>query len=551
MAKKKWQAPVKKNQILDVTITDLTYEGMGVAKIDRYPLFIQNALVGEDCQVKVVKVLKKFAFAIVLERYNDADSRVPLRDENGLRTGTMPLQHMAYPAQLAFKRQQVVNSLQKQGLLEQTEVLETIGMEEPWHYRNKAQIPIGQADGQLYTGFYRKGSHKLVPMTDYQIQLPGIDQTLQKVLAILNQYPISAYDEDAHQGLLRHLIVRQGYYTGQIMLVIVINGQNLPEEDEIVDTLKAQIPDLVSIVFNINQKNTNVILGQDQRVVYGEDAYEDRMFDLRFKISSKSFFQVNTSQAEKLYHQALTAADLKGDEVVVDAYCGIGTISLCLAQSAKEVYGVEVVSDAIDQARENAQINGLDNVTFKAGKAEEVIQDWVQAGLKPDVVVVDPPRKGLAEDFIQSVLEVQPEKIVYVSCNPATLARDLVKFVDQGYQLGKVQPVDMFPQTHHVETVALLSKLNTEHHLDIEIGEDELSEIDFSKDATYGEIKKYVLDKYGLKVSSLYIAQIKRKHGLIERENYNFSKKENQRVPNCPEEKEKAIEDALEHFGMI
>ncbi|WP_198439481.1 23S rRNA (uracil(1939)-C(5))-methyltransferase RlmD [Aerococcus urinae] len=551
MAKKKWQAPVKKNQILDVTITDLTYEGMGVAKIDRYPLFIQNALVGEDCQVKVVKVLKKFAFAIVLERYNDADSRVPLRDENGLRTGTMPLQHMAYPAQLAFKRQQVVNSLQKQGLLEQTEVLETIGMEEPWHYRNKAQIPIGQADGQLYTGFYRKGSHKLVPMTDYQIQLPGIDQTLQKVLAILNQYPISAYDEDAHQGLLRHLIVRQGYYTGQIMLVIVINGQNLPEEDEIVDTLKAQIPDLVSIVFNINQKNTNVILGQDQRVVYGEDAYEDRMFDLRFKISSKSFFQVNTSQAEKLYHQALTAADLKGDEVVVDAYCGIGTISLCLAQSAKEVYGVEVVSDAIDQARENAQINGLDNVTFKAGKAEEVIQDWVQAGLKPDVVVVDPPRKGLAEDFIQSVLEVQPEKIVYVSCNPATLARDLVKFVDQGYQLGKVQPVDMFPQTHHVESVALLSKLNTEHHLDIEIGEDELSEIDFSKDATYGEIKKFVLDKYGLKVSSLYIAQIKRKHGLIERENYNFSKKENQRVPNCPEEKEKAIEDALEHFGMI
>lgn len=458
MAKKKWQAPVKKNQILDVTITDLTYEGMGVAKIDRYPLFIQNALVGEDCQVKVVKVLKKFAFAIVLERYNDADSRVPLRDENGLRTGTMPLQHMAYPAQLAFKRQQVVNSLQKQGLLEQTEVLETIGMEEPWHYRNKAQILIGQADGQLYTGFYRKGSHKLVPMTDYQIQLPGIDQTLQKVLAILNQYPISAYDEDAHQGLLRHLIVRQGYYTGQIMLVIVINGQNLPEEDEIVDTLKAQIPDLVSIVFNINQKNTNVILGQDQRVVYGEDAYEDRMFDLRFKISSKSFFQVNTSQAEKLYHQALTAADLKGDEVVVDAYCGIGTISLCLAQSAKEVYGVEVVSDAIDQARENAQINGLDNVTFKAGKAEEVIQDWVQAGLKPDVVVVDPPRKGLAEDFIQSVLEVQPEKIVYVSCNPATLARDLVKFVDQGYQLGKVQPVDMFPQTHHVEAVVGLTR---------------------------------------------------------------------------------------------
>ncbi|MDK6689308.1 MULTISPECIES: 23S rRNA (uracil(1939)-C(5))-methyltransferase RlmD [Aerococcus] len=458
MAKKKWQAPVKKNQILDVTITDLTYEGMGVAKIDRYPLFIQNALVGEDCQVKVVKVLKKFAFAIVLERYNDADSRVPLRDENGLRTGTMPLQHMAYPAQLAFKRQQVINSLQKQGLLEQTEVLDTIGMEDPWHYRNKAQIPIGQADGQLFTGFYRKGSHKLVPMTDYQIQLPGIDETLQKVLAILNQYPISAYDEETHKGLLRHLIVRQGYYTGQVMLVIVINGKKLPEEEKIVATLKDELPDLVSIVINSNQKNTNVIMGQDQRVVYGEDLYEDRMFDLTFRISSKSFFQVNTSQAEKLYHQALEAADLKGDEVVVDAYCGIGTISLCLAQAAKEVYGVEIVPDAIDQARENAQINGLNNVTFKAGKAEEVIQNWVQAGLKPDVVVVDPPRKGLAEDFIQSVLEVQPEKIVYVSCNPATLARDLAKFVDQGYQLGKVQPVDMFPQTHHVECVVLIEK---------------------------------------------------------------------------------------------
>ncbi|MCY3035619.1 MULTISPECIES: 23S rRNA (uracil(1939)-C(5))-methyltransferase RlmD [Aerococcus] len=458
MAKKKWQAPVKKNQILDVTITDLTYEGMGVAKVDRYPLFIQNALVGEDCQVKVVKVLKKFAFAIVLERYNDADSRVPLRDENGLRTGTMPLQHMAYPAQLVFKRQQVVNSLQKQGLLDQTEVLETLGMEDPWHYRNKAQIPIGEADGQLYTGFYRKGSHKLVPMTDYQIQLPGIDQTLQKVVTIFNQYPISAYDEDSHQGLLRHLIVRQGYYTGQVMLVIVINGEKLPDEEKIVAELKAQIPALVSIVININQKNTNVIMGQDQRVVYGEDLYEDRMFDLTFRISSKSFFQVNTSQAEKLYQQALKAADLKGDEVVVDAYCGIGTISLCLAQAAKEVYGVEIVPDAIDQARENAQLNGLDNVTFQAGKAEEVIQDWVQAGLKPDVVVVDPPRKGLAEDFIQSVLEVQPKKIVYVSCNPATLARDLAKFVDQGYQLGKVQPVDMFPQTHHVESVVLMTR---------------------------------------------------------------------------------------------
>lgn len=457
MAKR--QLPVHKNEQRDITITDLTYEGMGVAKVDGYPLFIANALPGETARIHVMKVGKKFGFAKVIERYQDSEDRVPLRDEDGLRTGTMALQHMTYDAQLSFKQKTVQDSLEKFVSLQDVDVKPTLGMSDPWAYRNKAQVPIGQDDqGRLFTGFFRKNSHSLVPITNYQIQLPKIDEMLQTVIQILNEYNLTAYDEQTHQGLIRHLVIRQGYHTDDIMIILVINGDELPHQAAITEAIVAQIPNLASLIVNHNTRRTNVILGQEETLLYGEPYYRDQMLGLDFMISAKSFFQVNTPQAEVLYQQALEVGDIQADDVVIDAYCGIGSISLCLAQRAKHVYGVEVVSDAIEMAQANAKMNNLGNVTFVAGKAEDVIQEWQAAGIETNVVVVDPPRKGLASTFTDTVIELAPEKIVYVSCNPATLARDMNRLVAAGYHAETVQPVDLFPQTPHVECVTLLMK---------------------------------------------------------------------------------------------
>lgn len=457
MAKR--ELPVQKNQQIEVTIIDLTYEGMGVAKVDGYPLFIANALVGENCLVHVLRTGKKFGFAKVITRHTDSPDRVALRDEDGLRIGTMPLQHMHYDAQLAFKQKVVADSLNKFPALRQITVKSVIGMTDPWAYRNKAQVPVAGEPGHLYTGFYRKNTHQILSISDYHIQLLTIDETLQKVITILNQFEITAYNEESGKGLLRHLVVRKGYYTMDLMVILVINGKKLPHQKEIVDQLITALPQITSLVLNRNEQKTNVILGKEEDTLYGEPYYNDRMLGLDFKISPKSFFQVNTPQAEVLYNQAIEVGDIKTDEIVIDAYCGIGSISLCLAQRAKQVYGVEVVSDAITMAKANAEQNGIENVTFVAGKAEKVIQDWQKAGIKPDTVVVDPPRKGLAPDFVETVIALKPKKIVYVSCNPATLARDMALFVEAGYQSDAVQPVDLFPQTAHVECIVLIEKV--------------------------------------------------------------------------------------------
>ncbi|MCZ0717460.1 23S rRNA (uracil(1939)-C(5))-methyltransferase RlmD [Aerococcus kribbianus] len=450
--------PVAKNQKIDVEISDLTYQGMGVAKINGYPLFIANSLIGEKCQVHVLKVGKKFGFAKVIERYNDSPDRVALRDEDGLRTGTMSLQHMAYPAQLKLKQKTVKDSLKKFTSLSGVEVKPCLGMTDPWAYRNKAQVPVAGQPGQLYTGFYRQNSHEILPIKNYQIQLPGIDEALQTVISILNHYHVSSYDEKTGKGLIRHLVVRKGYYTNELMLVIVINGHELPQATAIKEELLQALPNLVSVVINHNLKKTNVIMGAKQTVLYGQDVYHDQMLGLDFAISAKSFFQVNTPQAERLYQEAVRVGEISSEETVIDAYCGIGSISLCLAQSAHKVYGVEVVEDAIAMAEANARANQIDNVEFQVGKAEDVIRDWQAEGIHPHTVVVDPPRKGLAQDFVETVIELSPDKIVYVSCNPATLARDLNLFVSAGYHAKSVQPVDLFPQTPHVEACVLLTK---------------------------------------------------------------------------------------------
>ncbi|HHU5202785.1 TPA: 23S rRNA (uracil(1939)-C(5))-methyltransferase RlmD [Streptococcus agalactiae] len=540
-----------KNDIIETEISDISHEGMGIAKVDGFVFFVENALPGEIIQMRVLKLRKRIGYGKVEEYLTTSPHRNEGLDYTYLRTGIADLGHLTYEQQLLFKQKQVADNLYKIAHISDVLVEPTLGMTIPLAYRNKAQVPVRRVDGQLETGFFRKNSHTLVSIEDYLIQEKEIDALINFTRDLLRKFDVKPYDEEQQSGLIRNLVVRRGHYTGQLMLVLVTTRPKIFRIDQMIEKLVSAFPSVVSIMQNINDRNSNVIFGKEFRTLYGSDTIEDQMLGNTYAISAQSFYQVNTEMAEKLYQKAIDFSDLNSEDIVIDAYSGIGTIGLSVAKQVKHVYGVEVVEKAVSDAKENATRNGITNSTYVADSAENAMAKWLKEGIKPTVIMVDPPRKGLTESFVYSAAQTKADKITYISCNSATMARDIKLFEELGYHLVKIQPVDLFPMTHHVETVALLSKLNTEHHLDIEIGEDELSEIDFSKDATYGKIKKYVLDKYGLKVSSLYIAQIKRKHGLIERENYNFSKKENQRVPNCPEEKEKAIEDALEHFGMI
>ncbi|MCI5775113.1 MAG: 23S rRNA (uracil(1939)-C(5))-methyltransferase RlmD [Aerococcus sp.] len=455
---KQANTPVKKNDELSVDIIDLSYEGLGVAKVNDYPIFVTDALPGEKCLIHITKTQRNYGYAKVIERLNDAPERAYFDDQALLKTGTLPLVHLNYDAQLAFKQEQLIHNLHREHLDELVTVPPTLGMADPWHYRNKAQVPIGGEVGALYTGFYRRRSHDIIPLTDYRIQSETIDDTLQKVIEILNKYNLAPYDERKHQGLVRHLVVREGYLSREQMIILVINGEKLPHEDEIVAEIRQNVPQLTSFVLNQNTARTNVILGKHERLLYGQPYYTDELKGLTFRISPQSFYQVNSAQTEVLYDQVLKNVGLTGNEVVIDAYCGIGTITLALAQHAKHVYGVEIVEQAIEMAKENAALNGIDNVTLTADRAEDCMPRWVEQGIQPDVVVVDPPRKGLAQPFIDSVLDVKPDKLIYVSCNPSTLARDLRKFVDGGYTINSVQPVDMFPQTNHIESVTVLTR---------------------------------------------------------------------------------------------
>lgn len=450
--------PVEKNQVLETEFVDLTSEGMAVAKVDGYPLFVEGGLPGEKARIKVVKTGKSFGYGRLEKLLTESPNRVKEVDSLGTRVGTMPLQHLSYEAQLQFKQNIVQQDLQRIGKLPDVEVLPTIGMEEPWGYRNKAQIPVRAKDGKLVTGFFRKNTHELIPVENFHIQDPKIDEAIVKVRNILQEYGVKAYDEKKHTGNIRHIMVRRGYYTGEMMIVLVTRTAKLFPKSKIIPDILAALPEVVSIIQNVNPKRSNVILGEETIVLHGEDVYHDELLGHTFAISSKSFYQVNPRQTEKLYQLAVNAAGLTGTETVIDAYCGIGTITLALAEKAKQVYAMEIVPDAVLMAEKNAEANQVENVTFEVGSAEEVMAKWLEEGIKPDVIVVDPPRKGLDSGFIEAAVAAAPEKIVYVSCNPATLARDLAIFDEQGYHAKTAQPVDMFPQTLHVETVVLLEK---------------------------------------------------------------------------------------------
>ncbi len=452
------QQIVKKNERYTVEIVDLSYEGMGVAKIDGYPLFIENALPGEEVEILVVKAGNKFGYGKVETFITQSPDRQPVENNALLRIGIAPLAHLKYEQQLVFKQKQVEHVMAKIAKMPEVPVLPTVGMAEPFGYRNKAQIPVRRIDGQLATGFYKKNSHDLVPIEDFYIQDPVIDQAIKVVRDILQRFQVRGYNEEKNEGQLRHIIIRRGHYSHEMMVVLVTRKEKFFKSKEIAEAIHEELSEVVSVIQNINEEKTNVILGDKEKVLYGRDYIEDQLLGKTYRISAKSFYQVNTQQAEYLYQTAIEFAELDKKDIVIDAYSGIGTIGLSLADRVDKVYGMEVIPEAIEDAQFNALNNKIENVHYEVGKAEKVMKKWQEKGIKPSVIVVDPPRKGLDHHFIESAIEMSPERIVYISCNPATFARDAKLFAEAGYAVKKVQPVDLFPQTHHIELVASFVK---------------------------------------------------------------------------------------------
>lgn len=448
---------VKKNDIYEIEITDIGTNGEGIGKLNELVIFVPDAVTGDKLKVKILKVKKNLAYGKVEEVIEPS----PLRREPycavSKKCGGCQLQHLSYKAQLEWKQNKVYNALTRIGGLKDIEVLPTLGMENQAHYRNKAQYPIRKEDGKVQIGFYASRSHRVVDWESCGIQDARCEQIIKIVRNFLETHNISIYDEAKHTGLVRHLMVRTGFFTGEMMVCLVINGDSLPHTEAFLKALEA-VEGITSVVLSINKAKTNVILGYEIKVLQGRDYIIDTIGDLKFKISALSFFQVNPVQTKVLYDKALEYAELTGNETVWDAYCGTGSISLFLAQKAKKVYGVEIVAPAIENANANAGLNGITNAEFFVGKAEEVIPAKYEEGLVADTIVVDPPRKGCDEALLETLIKMAPEKIVYVSCDPATLARDLGYLVGNGYKVEKVQPVDMFPETTHVETVVLLVK---------------------------------------------------------------------------------------------
>ncbi|GAA4080551.1 23S rRNA (uracil(1939)-C(5))-methyltransferase RlmD [Amphibacillus indicireducens] len=455
----KQQTPVQKNQTIELSFEDITHDGNGVGKINGYPIFVSNALPGETAKVKVIMVKKNFAVGRRLELITTSPDRVKPPCDVFYKCGGCQLQHMSYQMQLKMKQNQVKNVLAKIAHITDVNVEPTLGMDDPWRYRNKVQIPVGKKDGKLITGFYRPRSHDIIEDMERCIVTSEVnDDLVDLIREVANDLDIPAYNEETHRGVLRHIMVRSGENTGQTMVVIVTRTNKIPKQDEFIERILEKQPNITSIMHNVNPDRTNVILGKKTNCLWGEEYIYDTIGDVKFAISALSFYQINPKQTKVLYDKALEYADLSGGETVIDAYCGIGSISLFLAQKAKKVYGVEIVPQAIQDAKKNAKLNGMDNTEFVVGQAEKVMPAWTADGLKPDVIVVDPPRKGCDEALLHAMVEMNPERIVYVSCNPATLARDLVTLTEGGYKLKKVQPVDMFPQTSHIEVVTVLER---------------------------------------------------------------------------------------------
>ena len=634
---------MKKNDIFELEITDMGTDGEGIGHYDGMTFFVKDALIGDVITARATKLKKNYGYARVEEIKTPSTFRIEPKCALHKRCGGCQIQALSYEKQLEFKNDKVRNNLMRIGGFSEDELsakmAPPVGIDDPYRYRNKAQFPVGRdKDGNIITGFYASRSHNIIPVDDCMLGVPVNKEILDIIKAWMNEYGIEPYDEVSRTGLVRHVLIRYGFTSKQIMVCLVINGDGLDSKRRVenvnvscvasgkitdkrdrdrasynkandskvscnkpcdsrynaTDTLcerLSKIDGMTSISYNINKENTNVILGKKTVCIWGRSYIEDTIHllsypdftpqgtGITYQISPQSFYQVNPKQTEKLYSTALEFAGLTGKESVWDLYCGIGTISLFLSQRAKKVYGVEIVPQAIDDAKNNAKINGITNAEFFVGKAEEVLPEFyadakknitkgseaikpeVHAAkytdeadmLTPDVIVVDPPRKGCDEKCLDTMLKMEPQRIVYVSCDSATLARDLKILCEEKYKLVKWQAFDQFSHTGHVETVCLLSKLHeAKHHVNVRLDMDELDLTSAESKATYEEIKLYVAEHNdGMKVSNLYIAQVKAKYGIIERENYNKAKSDDAWRPQCPKEKEEAIEAALKYFQMI
>ena len=542
----------RKNDLVTLEIEDCGIDGEGIGKADGFTVFVKDAVIGDTVTAKIIKAKKNYGYGRLMEVLKPSPYRVEPKCEFARQCGGCQLQALSYDQQLVFKTNKVKGHLERIGGFTDIPMEPIIGMDELFHYRNKAQFPVGRnKEGKIVTGFYAGRTHNIIENRDCALGVAENKEVLDRVIAHMEKYGIEPYNEATGKGLVRHVLIRYGYFTKEVMVCLILNGNKIPKEELLVKSL-CEIPGMTSITINVNKKHSNVILGEEIRLLWGQEYITDRIGDISYQISPLSFYQVNPMQTQKLYAKALEYADLHGEETVWDLYCGIGTISLFLAQKAKFVRGVEIVPAAIENAKENAKLNGLENTEFFVGKAEEVLpREYKKNGVYADVIVVDPPRKGCDETLLETMVEMNPDRIVYVSCDSATLARDLKYLCERGYELRKVCPVDQFGMTVHVETVVLLSQQNPDDTIEIDLDLDELDATSAELKATYQEIKDYVLKEFGLKVSSLYISQVKRKCGIEVGENYNLPKSENARVPQCPKEKEDAIKAALKYFAMI
>ena len=555
----------RKNDIVTLEIVDCGTDGEGIGKADGFTVFVKDAVIGDTIVAKIMKAKKNYGYGRLMEILKPSPYRVEPVCLSARQCGGCQLQAVSYEEQKVFKEKKLRGHLERIGGFTEFPMEPLIGMDDPYHYRNKAQFPVGRnKEGRIVTGFYAGRTHAIIENRDCALGIPQNKDVLDRVIAHMEKYNIAPYDEATGKGLVRHIFVRYGFFTGELMVCLIINGQDLPHQRELVEKL-CEIPGMTSISLNMNKKRSNVILGDKVKTIWGEDYITDKIGDISYEISPLSFFQVNPKQTWKLYSKALEYADLHGEETVWDLYCGIGTISLFLAQKAKFVRGVEIVPAAIEDAKRNAQINHIENVEFFVGKAEEVLpREYEKNGVYADVIVADPPRKGCDEMLLKTILKMQPKRVVYVSCDSATLARDLRFLCDNGYELKKVCGVDQFPQTVHVETVVLLSHKKPDGHINVKVefgeGEGKVPLDNIAKRAeeykpkervTYKMIKEYIEAKYGFKVHTAYIAEVKRDLGLPMYDAPNAVEELKQPRKHPTAEKVEAIKDALKHFEVI
>ena len=548
--------PLQKNQILTLRIERLSSDGSGVAhSADGEAVFVPGTAPGDEARVRIVKDCGRYAFGILDELLTPSPDRIPVDCPVAGPCGGCSLRHLDYAAELRAKQESVLDAFRRIGGLE-VPVLDILPSPEVDRYRNKVQFPVGvDKNGVPCIGFYAGRTHRIVPCPDCKLQPSVLNEIGNALCAFFAQQGIRPYDEQSGKGLVRHIFLRRGAHSGQIMVCLVCTRAKLPHAEQLCTVLRGQFPAISTILLNVNAKNTNVILGSENHILYGPGYIEDTLCGVPVRLGPLSFYQVNTLAAERLYGVAAQYAQLSPDDTLLDLYCGMGTIGLSMAEQCRELIGVEIVPEAIESAKANAARMGeavAAKSRFFCADAGQAATQLAAEGLHPDIVMLDPPRKGCDEATLSAVVRMAPRRVVYVSCNPATAARDAAWLEKNGYHTEKVQPVDLFPRTKHCETVVLLSKGEVDSKkIRVEFSLEDMDMSEFQDGATYPQIKEYVLEHTGLKVSNLYISQIKRKCGIGVGKNYNLPKSEDSRQPQCPPEKEKAIREAFKYFGMI